>query len=122
MTTGAALRDAGIDQVLDNATASTADIDGNGTFGDLRVSASAVMTNGVTIDASALTGTNRLANGHNGIDILNAVSNTIGGPVASARNVTRVVETVGDSLPQRRGIPSGRWCARGNPAMSRTGS
>ena len=51
---------AGFSLMVDNATVSTADADGNGITGDLKIDASVAMTNGVTIDASALTGSNHI--------------------------------------------------------------
>ena len=51
---------AGFSLMVDNATVSTADADGNEITGDLKIDASVAMTNGVTIDASALTGSNHI--------------------------------------------------------------
>ena len=51
---------AGFNVTVSDSQVSTADADGNGTGGDLQISASVAMTNGVTINASGLTGTNRM--------------------------------------------------------------
>jgi Ca2+-binding RTX toxin-like protein len=51
---------AGFDLTVADSQVSTADANGDGTQNDLQISASVAMTNGVTIDASGLTGTNRI--------------------------------------------------------------
>ena len=51
---------AGFSLKVGDSQVSTADADGDGTQNDLRISASLSMTQGVTIDASGLTGTNHI--------------------------------------------------------------
>ena len=51
---------AGFNLTLANSQVSTADANGDGTQDDLQISASLAMTNGVTINAAGLTGTNHL--------------------------------------------------------------
>ena len=51
---------AGFNLTVANSQVSTADADGNGIAGDLSISSAAAMTNGVTINASGLTGSNRI--------------------------------------------------------------
>ena len=51
---------AGFNLTVADSQVSTADANGDGTQNDLQISASVAMTNGVTISASGLTGTNRI--------------------------------------------------------------
>ncbi len=51
---------AGFDLTVADSQVSSADANGDGTQNDLQISAAVAMTNGVTIDASGLTGTNRI--------------------------------------------------------------
>src|SRR6185295_14299439 len=51
---------AGFNLTVANSQVSTADANGDGTQNDLQISASLAMTNGVTIGAAGLTGTNRI--------------------------------------------------------------
>ena len=51
---------AGFNLTVADSQVSTADANGDGTQNDLQISASVAMTNGVTINASGLTGTNRI--------------------------------------------------------------
>jgi Ca2+-binding RTX toxin-like protein len=51
---------AGFDLTVADSQVSTADANGDGTQNDLQISAAVAMTNGVTIDAAGLTGTNRI--------------------------------------------------------------
>ncbi len=50
----------GFNLTVANSQVSTADANGDGTQNDLQIGASVAMTNGVTINASGLTGTNRI--------------------------------------------------------------
>ena len=51
---------AGFNLTVVDSQVSTADANGDGTQNDLRISAALAMTNGVTINAAGLTGTNRI--------------------------------------------------------------
>ena len=51
---------AGFNLTVADSQVSTADANGDGTQNDLQISASLAMTNGVTINAAGLTGTNRI--------------------------------------------------------------
>ena len=51
---------AGFNLTVANSQVSTADANGDGTQNDLQISAALAMTNGVTISAAVLTGTNRI--------------------------------------------------------------